>query len=462
MKKLIRFGLLFIAAISPLAAMADNWADKWFDNAVYDSPSSFDSQKRGYYTMGGFTARTTTSTDYPITISPPRLSVGCGGIDGFLGGFSFLDPDYLVEKAQRAMQAAPYVAFDMALKTMCKECADTLGKIEQITNFLNGIQLNECALAKPIATAMVERDPEALKGMLTEMTGVKNLEEATDRMWSDTTSKIKAADDKPIADLKSMIAGCPADFRDLMQHGSIVQRAAAKVGMSDFADTIRGYLGDVWIESKTNDKIPIAKSVTSCPQNKRYSLDDMLNGRSYIKTIDQQCVPSGSRPVRTVVYQKMESILTRIKNNQPLNSENQAFINQTNIPIYNILKQSVVSGQDQVMLNVLSEFVGLYYTYYIFTDLYRNSENTFNKVNEMVSTPLSDPNAGSKPCRMDLFKPAIAKFDDLIVQSREAGVKVEAEFNSKLQSYMLNQSFIKSVETEDRQGQADRAAGSLR
>lgn len=462
MKKLIRFGLLFIAAISPLTAMADNWADKWFDNAVYDSPSSFDSQKRGYYTMGGFTARTTTSTDYPITISPPRLSVGCGGIDGFLGGFSFLDPDYLVEKAQRAMQAAPYVAFDMALKTMCKECADTLGKIEQITNFLNGIQLNECALAKPIATAMVERDPEALKGMLTEMTGVKNLEEATDRMWSDTTSKIKAADDKPIADLKSMIAGCPADFRDLMQHGSIVQRAAAKVGMSDFADTIRGYLGDVWIESKTNDKIPIAKSVTSCPQNKRYSLDDMLNGRSYIKTIDQQCVPSGSRPVRTVVYQKMESILTRIKNNQPLNSENQAFINQTNIPIYAILKQSVVSGQDQVMLNVLSEFVGLYYTYYIFTDLYRNSENTFNKVNEMVSTPLSDPNAGSKPCRMDLFKPAIAKFDDLIVQSREAGVKVEAEFNSKLQSYMLNQSFIKSVETEDRQGQTDRAAGSLR
>ncbi|MBV2245460.1 conjugal transfer protein TraH, partial [Escherichia coli] len=150
----------------------------------------------------------------------------------------------------------------------------------------------------------VERDPAALQGLWTEMTGTKNLEEATDRMWSDTTSKIKAADDKPISDLKSMIAGCPADFRDLMQHGSVVQRAAAKVGMADFADTIRGYLGDVWIESKTNDKIPVAKSVTSCPQNKRFSLDDMLNGRSYIKTIDQQCVPSGSRPVRTVVYQK--------------------------------------------------------------------------------------------------------------------------------------------------------------
>ncbi|EDH8415600.1 pilus assembly protein [Salmonella enterica subsp. enterica serovar Enteritidis] len=461
--KLTNLLLLAVSVLSPLHSFAaGNWADKWFDNAVYDSPSSFDSQKRGYYTMGGFTARTTTSTDYPITISPPRLSVGCGGIDGFLGGFSFLDPDFLVEKAQRAMQAAPYVAFDMALKTMCKECADTLGKIEQITNFLNGIQLNECALAKPIATTLVERDPTALKGLWTEATGTKNLDEAVDRMWSDTTSKIKAADDKPIADLKSMISGCPADFRDLMQHGSIVERAAKKVGMGDYADTIRGYMGDVWIESKTNDKIPVAKSITSCPQNKKFSLDDMLNGRAYVKTIDQQCVPSGSRPVRTVVYQKMESIVSRIKNNQPLTSENQAFINQTNIPVYTILKQAVVTGQDTVTLNVLSELVGLYYTYFIFTDLYRNTENTFDKVNEMVSTPLSDPSAGSKPCRMDLFKPAIAKFDDLITQARDASTKVEAAYNSRLQSYTLNQGFIKSFETQERQDQSDRAAGGLR
>ena len=461
--KLTNLLLLAVSALSPLHSFAaGNWADKWFDNAVYDSPSSFDSQKRGYYTMGGFTARTTTSTDYPITISPPRLSVGCGGIDGFLGGFSFLDPDFLVEKAQRAMQAAPYVAFDMALKTMCKECADTLGKIEQITNFLNGIQLNECAMAKPIATAMVERDPSALSGLWTEITGTKNLEEATDRMWSDTTSKIKAADDKPIADLKSMISGCPADFRDLMQHGSIVERAAKKVGMGDYADTIRGYMGDVWIESKTNDKIPVAKSITSCPQNKKFSLDDMLNGRAYVKTIDQQCVPAGSRPVRTVVYQKMESIVSRIKNNQPLTSENQAFINQTNIPVYKILQMAVVTGQDTVTLNVLSELVGLYYTYFIFTDLYRNTENTFDKVNEMVSTPLSDPSAGSKPCRMDLFKPAIAKFDDLITQARDASTKVEAAYNSRLQSYTLNQGFIKSFETQERQYQSDRAAGGLR
>ncbi|EJG0631313.1 pilus assembly protein, partial [Cronobacter sakazakii] len=106
--------------------------------------------------------------------------------------------------------------------------------------------------------------------------------------------------------------------------------------------------------------------------------------------------------------------------------------------------------------------VGLYYTYFIFTDLYRNTENTFDKVNEMVTTPLSDPSAGSKPCRMDLFKPAIAKFDDLIDQARTASTKVEAAYNSRLQSYNLNQNFVKSFENQEREDQSDRAAGGLR
>lgn len=454
LKKIV---ILTLTSLYITAANADNWADKWFDNAVYDTPSSFESQKRGYYTMGGFSARNNSSTDYPITISPPKLSVGCGGIDAFLGGFSFLDPDYLVEKAQRAMQAAPYVAFDMALKTMCKECADTLGKIEQITNFLNGIQLNECALAKPIATAAITQDAEALKGLWTEMTGTKSLDEASDRLWTESTSKIKANDNKPTQDLKSMIEGCPADFKDLMQHGSIVERAAQKVGLGNYADTIRGYLGDVWIESKTADRIPVAVSIPSCPQNQKYSLDDMLTGRSFVKTINKQCVPSSSKPVRDIVFAKMQKVLNKMKAGQELGTDEVKFINSTNLPVYSILKQAITSKQDDVMLNVLAELVGLNYSYYIFSDLYRNTQSAFDAVNEMMSSPLSDPNKAKKPCRMDLFAPALSKFGDLIQQARDSSVKVEATYNSRLQSYMLNSGFIETFREQEMRDQRQRA-----
>ncbi|WP_050569761.1 conjugal transfer protein TraH [Dickeya sp. NCPPB 3274] len=457
-----RLSLLLAVAFSSFSAYSANWADRWFDNAVYDTPSSFDSQKRGYYTMGGFSARNNTSTDYPITISPPRLNVGCGGIDAFLGGFSFLDPDYLVEKAQRAMQAAPYVAFDMALKTMCKECADTLGKIEQITNFLNGIQLNECAMAKPIATAALTQNAEALKGLWTEMTGTKSLDEAKDRLWTESTGKIKSNNGNLTEDLKSLIDGCPQEFRQLMQHGSVVARAAEKIGMSEFADTIRGYMGDVWIEMKSSDKVPVAVSISACPQNSKYSLDDMLNGRSFVKTIDKQCIPAQSKPVRDIVYSKMEKILNKMKAAQELGTDEVKFINSTNIPVYAILRQAIVSHQDVVYLNVLAELVGLNYSYYIFSDLYRNTQSSFDAINEMMTTPMNDANSGAKKCRMDLFAPAIDKFTDLIHQSRDNSLKVEATYNSRLQSYMNNSNFIDTFRQEDLRDQRTRAGNIVK
>ncbi|WP_237384781.1 conjugal transfer protein TraH [Yersinia enterocolitica] len=48
---MINIKKIVILTLTSLYITAAN-ADKWFDNAVYDTPSSFESQKRGYYTMG--------------------------------------------------------------------------------------------------------------------------------------------------------------------------------------------------------------------------------------------------------------------------------------------------------------------------------------------------------------------------------------------------------------------------
>src|SRR3546814_5952804 len=38
--------------------------------------------------------------DYLTSVTLPKVRAGCGGIDMFLGGMSFLDPDYLVQKLE--------------------------------------------------------------------------------------------------------------------------------------------------------------------------------------------------------------------------------------------------------------------------------------------------------------------------------------------------------------------------
>src|SRR3546814_12889937 len=85
--------------------------------------------------------------DYLMSLSLPKVKAGCGGIDMFLGGMSFLDPDYLVQKLESILQAAPAVAFQYLLETLDEKMGNIISKMEAATNFLNSIQVNDCRLA---------------------------------------------------------------------------------------------------------------------------------------------------------------------------------------------------------------------------------------------------------------------------------------------------------------------------
>ncbi len=111
-----------IASLGGTVAFA-NFADDWASNMTTNSTSAsfYQGSQRGYFTGGSFSARWKQSNDNLVTISKPRIKSGCGGIDAFLGGFSFLDTDYLVNKLQRILSAAPAAAFDIALKTLAPQ-----------------------------------------------------------------------------------------------------------------------------------------------------------------------------------------------------------------------------------------------------------------------------------------------------------------------------------------------------
>ena len=151
--KIIAACLAIAAAVPPLPCWS-GWVDDWVQQKSSTSPSYYEGAKRGYYTGGSFSARWANTDDHLFTVSLPKLKSGCGGIDMFLGGFSFLNVDYLVQKLQNILSAAPAAAFDIALKTLAPQVADTIKSLEAITDRLNSLQMNDCKAAKAlVATA---------------------------------------------------------------------------------------------------------------------------------------------------------------------------------------------------------------------------------------------------------------------------------------------------------------------
>jgi len=161
--------------MTPAPAQAQSWAEHWFDNVTYTSPGSFEDQTRGYVTAGGMSGRIDVHNDYLMSLTLPKVKAGCGGIDMFLGGMSFLDPDYLVEKLETILQAAPAVAFQYLLETLDEKMGNIISKMEAATNYLNSIQVNDCRLANRMV--QIAKGDDNMSGIIEEMTGYKSVKE---------------------------------------------------------------------------------------------------------------------------------------------------------------------------------------------------------------------------------------------------------------------------------------------
>jgi conjugative transfer pilus assembly protein TraH len=167
--RLLLAGLTLAIAAGASPANAQSWAESWFDNVTYTSPGSFEDQTRGYVTAGGMSGRVDVHNDYLMSVTLPKVKAGCGGIDMFLGGMSFLDPDYLVQKLESILQAAPAVAFQYLLETLDEKMGNIISKMEAATNYLNSIQVNDCRLANRMV--QIARGDENMSGIIEEMTG---------------------------------------------------------------------------------------------------------------------------------------------------------------------------------------------------------------------------------------------------------------------------------------------------
>ena len=207
-----------IAALTTLSAMgmaapahAQSWAEHWFDNVTYTSPGSFEDQARGYVTAGGFSGRVDVHNDYLMSVTLPKVRAGCGGIVMFLGGMSFLDPEYLVQKLESILQAAPAVAFQYLLETLDEKMGNIISKMEAATNYLNSIQVNDCRLANRMV--QIAKGDDNMSGIIEEMTGYRSIKQGYAKSYQQSREKIQANQGNPTEDLRDALENCPAEVR---------------------------------------------------------------------------------------------------------------------------------------------------------------------------------------------------------------------------------------------------------
>lgn len=116
-----------------------------FDLMVnYTKPSAYMGARRGVISGGSLSIRTPSVNIKPFSLRGPSVSIGCGGIDAYFGGFSFITKEQLVQAMRAIVTAAITYAFQLALTAMCPSCADVMKDLQNALNKVNEALTNSC------------------------------------------------------------------------------------------------------------------------------------------------------------------------------------------------------------------------------------------------------------------------------------------------------------------------------
>ncbi len=381
--------LIFAFIFSVQSLAYGGWVNDWVQQKVATSPGYFQGQKRGYFTFGSFSARwKSPGTFYPFTFSVPSLKVGCGGIDIFGGGFGFVNPQYLVQQLQTMLQAAPAVAFDIALKTLCEQCSQTIGKIESMIQQLNGLQFNACKATRAGIVALVSKlSPEwadknraavdeahqTLHGFADMFTDIFESQQGISPTNPHTSQPASAQ-----SSAQDMTKNCPQDIKDLFATNgtTVLEQVAKKSGFSsEYTNLIRGLVGDIQINVVNNHagkpQLRIVQ-IQPCPQNKSITLDDFYMGNVYAEPPSgpQGCYNAHTLNLLTYVSNNLQSIYDKIVNGGAFTSQEVSIINTSPVPVYQALRMAVATGQEQSVIGTLTDVVAKAYAYGSMSDLY--------------------------------------------------------------------------------------------
>lgn len=349
------------------SAMQDFWNGVGVSNST--GASAYAGQSAGYYTGGNLFMRTPSRNTNIATISLPSHRAGCGGIDMFSGGFSFINSDELVALMKSIGNNAIAYSFKLALETISPMIAEQIGELQDWIQRINQFNINSCESAKGIVGGLWPRSETASRVICEDLGNSNGIftDRAAARHGCGSQGRRQSTLNSANGAMKEQI---PTDI-------NIAWQAAKKnplfSGDSDLAELVMTLSGTIVIHAPTSDD--------ASPQYQYFGhkaeTDELVNallqgGQATINRCNDpdKCLSINANATLNIgansafserVRSVLEDIQDKIGTDSSLNADEQALLNTTNIPIYKIINVMTAyqGGLSSLSLPQYSDLIAL-------------------------------------------------------------------------------------------------------
>jgi len=346
LKKICLICLLFLAPLS--AKVTKSQLEQFYDslnaNTNVTEAGIYEGQRAGYATGGGITIRSRVAKSQLIGIHLPELKSGCGGINLYSGGLSFINREELVEALKAVGQNSFGYAFGLGLEAVSPMIKNNI--MDMYSKALNSAynELNSCEMAHDLVNGLGKRLNIANKQCVSTLTERGDTE-------SMTTARADCDPGNP-----NNFGNFPTEniaWQSLMQHDIFRNDKELAQNMM----TLTGTFISKMVESDDLDQ-----RLTFIPWPSKAEdgfLQYLLRGGKYtVYECDEskQClnirvVEKYIRPRNAWIEKVNQTLLTIqdkvLKDTGELTQEEKNFITRTELPVYRIINVLVAyQGSD--------------------------------------------------------------------------------------------------------------------
>jgi conjugative transfer pilus assembly protein TraH len=367
-----RFTALAVACVFATNATAMSMQEL-FDNVNaqgnVSSPAVLQGQTMNLYTGGSMFMRMPKRTYNISTFTPPSWSAGCGGIDLFAGGFSFINKEQFVAMLRNIGSNALGYGFKLAIQNLCPTCDNVMQALQATAQAINRQNMDSCEAAKGIVNAAIPDTWTRDKQNSAKNFGVDS------SFFSDITdawTKVMNSQGKANETLNSVASSKP-EIKDALPVGNVTWNALKKIdGLSnDYKMLIMSMIGTT-IFPTDSEKTQIVLS------KKEISVQSMIGGN----VVDEDGKPMGKIDIpiwrcddaidclsvhednlktdsfKAMIRAKMYTITDKIATRSAYEDADgiMKFLNATDLPVYKMIAVATTLNNTAMADNMVNRY----------------------------------------------------------------------------------------------------------
>jgi conjugative transfer pilus assembly protein TraH len=363
--KILGFSLFFLMGVTSAMANVNSDLNNFFNDLGFSdnttAPNAYAGQEAGYYSGGSLFARDSVRDVQIAQVQLPSFRSGCGGIDLFTGGFSFVDSQQLVDLMNNIINNSLGYAFNLAIESVTPEIANVMKYINTLANTINNANINSCETAAGLVGTVWPKTHEAQQQVCQDIGSSQGL--FTD--WAaarqgcstggDMTQVLNSAQNNP--NYQSM----------LLTSGNIAWKALQKNSFlssdPELAELLMSLSGTIILQGGSSDTSSHQFKVLSSLAADNQLLKTLLHGGSakvYVcdSKESEGCLNpsiqtlnvSPDSGLKTQVAHLLQDMTDKILTDTALTPTEMGLLESTRFPVYKMLNvQSAFVGDKQIL-----------------------------------------------------------------------------------------------------------------